>query len=248
MSNDGYTGAVDQLAAALAKTKFARIEKTSTVMVQSRSGSSYKFSYAPLENIMSAVRGPLAENGLSLSQTVSYVSDGVMICGTTLLHESGQQLTSLCPVTLPSYADKDGNVRKPTAQEVGSAISYARRYGVTLALCLVSDEDDDGNIADGNKVTKTNTLEGQVLASNARPLADAGNGLSDKRKSELTDLATHITEWHGEGKMDEAYKIAQKITDNDEKIFLWSLLNSKVRAAIKFHSTTIATKEPYVQA
>jgi hypothetical protein len=36
------------------------------------------------------------------------------------------------------------------AQELGSALTYCRRYGLLLLFNLVGEEDDDGNAAQGN--------------------------------------------------------------------------------------------------
>jgi hypothetical protein len=138
---------------------------------------------------------------------------------------------------LPVMDYRNKAISNPNAFDVNTAMQRCLAKAIALhgiGLYIYAGEDIPPDAGE--------QLVRDVLASNAKPLADAGNGLSDKRKSELTDLATHITEWHGEGKTDEAYKLIQKITDNDEKIFLWSLLNSKVRSAIK------AQKETYVQA
>lgn len=131
---------IGKLAAALAKAQgaFDAIEKTRTVDVRSDKGS-YKFDYAPLDEVLRAVRPHLAANGLSFTQLVT--GDSPRTLTTVLLHESGEWLSSstLLPPT-------QGN----RAQELGSTITYMRRYTLLSLLGVVADEDDDGNAGDGN--------------------------------------------------------------------------------------------------
>ncbi|MCA1800618.1 MAG: ERF family protein [Actinobacteria bacterium] len=74
--------------------------------------------YADLESVMTAVRGPLAREGLFLSQ-VGVREDGVNFLRTLLTHaETGQQIHSDIP--LVSKDDRD-------PQKLGGSITYARR-------------------------------------------------------------------------------------------------------------------------
>ena len=63
---------------------------------------------------------------------------------TLITHRSGQFIVSSIPFGLASTA-------KP--QDIGSAITYAKRYGLQAAFGVVVAEDptdDDGNAASGN--------------------------------------------------------------------------------------------------
>jgi len=127
------------LAAALAKAQlaFPVITRDKKVTVTSKkTGTSYSFSYAPLDQILGATRGPLAENGLAI---VQMLDGGALV--TTLLHESGASITGR--VTLPPTDDIQG---------MGSAITYLRRYAIQAALGIAAEEDDDGNRAAGNTI------------------------------------------------------------------------------------------------
>lgn len=121
------------LAAALAKAQgdFPAITRGKEVTVQMKTGGSYKFSYAALDTILSAVRAPLAANGLSISQLL----DGGDLV-TLLMHEGGGVLS--CRWRLPSTGE---------IQALGSAITYLRRYSLQAILGIATEEDDDGNAA-----------------------------------------------------------------------------------------------------
>lgn len=125
------------LAAALAKAQgaFPAISRDKEVTVQTKTGGSYKFKYAPLDSILNAVRKPLADNGLAV---VQLLDDGDLV--TMLMHESGARLAGR--VSIPAV---EGNV-----QAFGSAITYLRRYSIQAILGIAAEEDDDGNQADGN--------------------------------------------------------------------------------------------------
>lgn len=137
------SASIGKLAGALAKAQgaFEAIGKTRTVEVRSEKGS-YKFDYAPLDEVLRAVRPHLASNGLSFTQLVS--GDAPRKLTTVLLHESGEWLstTTLLPAT-----------QGGRAQELGSTITYMRRYTLLSLLGVVADEDDDGNAGDGNHRT-----------------------------------------------------------------------------------------------
>lgn len=134
------------LAAALVKFQGSGfpVPRTRRVEVETKNGGKYTFDYAPHELIVAAVRKPLEECGLAVSQMLSVAPDGRPALRTTLLHSSGERLDDLFPLPL-----KDGM----SAQEIGSAITYIRRYALSAILGLATEDDDDGNRASGNRVT-----------------------------------------------------------------------------------------------
>lgn len=90
--------------------------------------------YAPLSDVINAVKDGLSNNGLAFLQT-SFIEEGMLILTTRLIHESGEILYG--SVTVP--------LTKMDAQGAGACLSYARRYGLS-SICGVStaDFDDDG--------------------------------------------------------------------------------------------------------
>jgi hypothetical protein len=93
----------------------------------------FKSKYAPLPEILEAIREPLFEAGLTFSQ----FPDGDSLT-TILIHvETGEWMEA-------SY---NMHPVKSDPQSVGSAITYARRYALGAILGLNIDDDDDGNMA-----------------------------------------------------------------------------------------------------
>lgn len=127
---------IKELAAALATAQgdMTGIEKDGTNPAFKR--DNVVLRYATLVSVWDTIRDPLSKNGLSILQSPGE-TDGVIIKMTTLLmHKSGEFIEDV--FTLPAV----GN----TPQQVGSAITYARRYTL-MAICGIAPEDDDGNAA-----------------------------------------------------------------------------------------------------
>lgn len=120
----------------------------------------FKSRYADLPAIIDAVREPLAKNGISFAQT-THMTDAGLVLRTTLLHVSGQSISSDYP--LPMMVDKP--------QQMGSALTYARRYSLAAICGIAADEDDDANAAQSAKNGNGN-----------------GKHITDKQKDELIDL------------------------------------------------------------
>jgi hypothetical protein len=95
----------------------------------------FKAKYADLGAVMEVCKEPLNENGIAILQPI--VSNGDVYVLTTLLHESGEFISSQLKIAAKQEHD-------PQAQ--GSAITYARRYALQSLLSIPS-EDDDGEKA-----------------------------------------------------------------------------------------------------
>jgi len=98
----------------------------------------FKSKYADLASVINAVKKALSDNGLSVIQLTDIVNDKCVLI-TQLSHSSGQFIRGYYPITIP----KDAN-----SQQIGSALTYARRYAYS-AIVGIAQEDDDGNSASG---------------------------------------------------------------------------------------------------
>jgi hypothetical protein len=109
-------------------------ERNRTVHVRTDKGS-YTFDYATLDSIIDGAREALSKNGIAVTQALERTHDGQTVMVTRLLHKDGGCLVSELPVDLP----RGGRI-----QELGSLITYARRYALCAILNIAAEEDDDG--------------------------------------------------------------------------------------------------------
>lgn len=100
----------------------------------------FKSKYVTLDGTVKAIHECAPKHGLSYTQMPVSNEDGVGVV-TIIFHSSGQFI-EFDPFILP--------LEKKTAQGVGSATTYARRYSLSAAFGIVSDLDDDGNEATDN--------------------------------------------------------------------------------------------------
>ncbi len=163
---------MSELAKALAKaqSEFPPIERSKEVSVQTKTGGRYSFSYAPLDAILHSVSATLTANGLAVSQLLANV-DGKPALRTVLLHASGDKLEDVCP--LPTNGST-------SPQEFGSLVTYMRRYALVALLGIATEEDDDGNAAQGNKVEGTGATSSAAGAgtggASSAPVAGENHG------------------------------------------------------------------------
>lgn len=95
----------------------------------------YKSRFASLAAMMDVARLPMAHNGLALTHGMMMPSDATrMTLVTTLMHVSGEYIRSYTPLILS----------KNDMQQLGAAITYAKRQAMSAMLGIVADEDDDG--------------------------------------------------------------------------------------------------------
>ena len=95
----------------------------------------YKYAYADLAEVSNVVLPLLAKHGLSFT-TRPTLEDGRFVLAYQLLHTSGEHTDGCFP--LPD---------KGSSQQMGSAITYARRYALSAVTGVAPDKDDDGAAA-----------------------------------------------------------------------------------------------------
>lgn len=110
------------------KTKVGAIKKDST-------NPHFKNKYASIESVLDTIEQPLLDAGLGFIQCVEDLNLITTIYDT----ESDITISSKVPLIL----------NKQDMQQLGSAITYARRYGL-VSMFGLEQEDDDGNLASGS--------------------------------------------------------------------------------------------------
>lgn len=124
---------VSKLAAALSK---AQAEYEPIVKDKTANAGTYKYQYSDLADVIDATKVANAKYGLAHSQQPTF-RDNAFVLVTELMHVSGERRECMWPLA----------VGKP--QDMGSALTYARRYSLCAILGIVAEQDDDG-AAGGN--------------------------------------------------------------------------------------------------
>jgi hypothetical protein len=169
----------------------------------------FKSKYADLASCWEACKGALTANGIAVVQGCSPHDHGVLM-QTRLTHKSGE------------WIEDDGlfvPATKSDAQGFGSALTYARRYGL-CAMVGIAPEDDDGNAAAKKPATSVAQQEMEALPPDERTL--------------LAELAGQVRKKWGEAGVESALGILESFgLDTERRLAIWSLFDSKERAALK---------------
>ena len=158
-------GRTPKLAAALAGFQAAMpvVPKTKTAQVRGKDGAAgYSYTYAGLAEVSAAAAPLLAEHGLSFSCVPNIDDQGRIVLAGMLLHASGEQLHGSLPIA------------GSTPQQVGSALTYARRYLLGCMTGIVTDDDDDGALASQKRPRKASAepvAPGPTQTVRRRPVA-----------------------------------------------------------------------------
>lgn len=136
----------------------------------------YKSRYATLDAGLNIVRSVLSKHGISITQPTR-VEDGVLMLDTRLAYQ-GQWIASEYPVC--PFPVKQ--------QEMGSALTYSRRYSLFSLVGIAGEEDDDGNAANTTP-TRAPTRSKPALVKETMP-ADASKLATDAILQTLTLAST----------------------------------------------------------
>lgn len=177
--------------------------------LKSSTNPHFRSKYADLAACVEAVVDALNDNGIALMQQF-HESDKGVIVETLFIHESGEQLSG-GRLFVPAV--------KLDAQGIGSCATYARRYSL-LAATGLAPEDDDGNAA-SKSVPRISAAQGEW------------DKLTPERQAVVQAVLDGIMERVVADDIHGAYENYTGIEDQEEKIALWSKLDSKVRSAIK---------------
>ena len=181
----------------------AKFQETCPAVIKTSNNPFFKSKYAPLEDIQRHIKPFLKSCGLVVTQANIYI-DGTPFVESKVWHvESAENISSTFPVI----------VNKVSAQDYGSAVSYAKRYSLTgLLNIIVADEDDDASAVSEVKVSVTEAPELPAL---------------DQDKYDL------MVKYINDGKIKEVESALKKYKLNDsQKKLLTTLINQSKAEAI----------------
>jgi hypothetical protein len=166
-----------------AQAELANPTKDKTAKVSTRTGGTYSYSYADIADVLEGVRPILSKHGLSILQ-FTVINDGDLTLRTRLAHKSGQFIEADYPVC------RIGGDH----QQMGAALTYARRYALCPMLGIAADGDTDANGA----AEAPRRDQQQKAQGNSRPQERAA-APSTTTTTEATpsadDALAYMTEW-----------------------------------------------------
>lgn len=119
---------------AKARGEFPEIPRTRTAVVRMKNGGQYSYNYADLADVLSAVTPALSAYGLSVCQ---YPTGPEIV--TEIAHSSGAIRKTTWPIkAMPQRGLED-------AQSFQSAVQVAKRYALTAALGISTEETVEGD-------------------------------------------------------------------------------------------------------
>jgi len=167
----------------------------------------FKSSYVTLDAVINAIVKARKASGAKFFFT-NVVQDGIMF---TRIIGYGETLD----LSGSKVADDLGNRGTNSAQAEGSALTYARRYSLSMAFGIASDVDDDGNGAGSSNrkpaqpkliskeklallermITETSEFSGQDMMAFTLKAANVA-ALKFVTEENYKPLLAKVTEWH----------------------------------------------------
>ncbi|QOY98375.1 ERF family protein [Leuconostoc citreum] len=167
----------------------------------------FKSSYVTLDAVINAIVNARKSSGAKFFFT-NIVQEGIMI---TRIIGYGDTLD----LSGSKVADDLGNRGTNSAQAEGSALTYARRYSLSMAFGIASDVDDDGNSAGVSNrkasqpkliskeklllleklIGETSELSGQDMMAFTLKAANV-SALKFLTEENYKPLLAKVTEWH----------------------------------------------------
>lgn len=194
-------------------TAMAKAQSQLGVALKNANNPFFKSKYAPLEEVWKACRKALTDNGIAVLQFPIHSDDGRLHLETMLCHSSGESISRTFSTP----------VKDQTPQGYGSAITYLRRFSLAATVGVVADEDDDGATASG-------TVKPGVGVHKATD----GVKLDKVQSLKVANLVGTVIDCFSAGQEAEAFAAIEGAgLDSDERVYLWSQLDSKQRSALK---------------
>jgi len=134
----------------------------------------FKSRYADLATVLDTVRPVLARHKLAVMQMPTETEFGPGLA-TVVVHESGEWMRSTVRL-YPGKLDPQG---------IGSAMTYARRYGIQAALGIAADDDDDGHTGSRPAAQQAAKPAPTQAAKPATAVTTAGKVWSDHEANDL---------------------------------------------------------------
>ena len=148
------SSSITKIAVALLK-----VQQTMKSVTKDSTNPYYKSKYADINSFLDVAVPALNANGIILLQPASHDERGHLV-ETFLMHDSGEFIASE-----PMHLE----LNKPDMQQLGSAITYARRYSLQSLLAMAA-SDDDANEATRPSVSKPSSVAPVKTPDTVKPV------------------------------------------------------------------------------
>lgn len=135
----------------------------------------YSYAYADLADIVRSVAPLLASHGLAYAGSARATDRGYEVVG-ILSHASGETREGALPI------------QGGSPQQMGSAITYMRRYLFGLLTGIVTDDDDDGQAASRPSPQQAQRQQAKREVRAQAGLPDTGEAITAKTRGALFAL------------------------------------------------------------
>lgn len=149
------------------------------------------YKYLNLATVLKTIKPVFEKHGLAFSQRVTFDNTGEarQVIGTveTIIFDNEEQMVAC---SYPFFVTGD-------PQQVGSAITYARRYSLYAVLGIFPDKDDDGAYAKQRYKTADRTISAEQYTELVKAM-DVHNIPSEVRGEFINDtLNRQVGGWRG---------------------------------------------------
>ena len=199
------------------KLNQARIKLQNTELTKSGHNKFAGYRYFELGDFLPTVQSIFADLGLC-----GIVSYGTEIASLTIVDtEDNSNIVITSP--MGSAALKGCH----EVQNIGAVETYQRRYLWVTAMEIVEHDALDATNGKETPVTKLPELKSVSLKD-----------FDQEEQDYLKGVAVEVTAYITDGLNKEAYELSSTL-DQDEKLAIWELFDSKTRSALKKYSSTI---------
>lgn len=188
----------------------ALLEVQKRVTNPAKNVQGFGYVYADLPQVLSILKPLWDASGLLVNQQVYYTggAGNLPVIETSICHvESGEQKTFTIPLLVH---DPDG---QKCMQNLGSSITYARRYALVSLFGMVADEDTDGvQASQSKKVTKAAPTHPRSPTNGSSVVKGSGaNSSKPLARTKYKGI------WAEESNRDALVQYAKKVVPTEKK-------------------------------
>jgi len=160
----------------------SKFQEEITNPINTKTNAFLKNKYAPLDVVLNTVRPILSKNGLYVHQDAQRDEETGKICVMTTIFYEDQFIESS---PLSAKPEKDN------IQGVGGIVTYLRRYSLSAALGISSEDD-----VDGNEQAKKQRATKSPVDKKIDEIANIINGIMKKDSSKESEIVKIVKKYN----------------------------------------------------